>query len=57
MCAPIEPGPGANAGGQELATVTDDRIINELRMRDWQAAHWLDEDPSLHTVLAWIQSQ
>lgn len=41
---------------QELATITDERIFNELRTKDWQAAHWLQEDPSLQNVLSWIRS-
>lgn len=41
---------------QELATITDERIVNELRTKDWQAGHWLQEDPPLQTVLNWIRS-
>lgn len=41
---------------QELASITDESIFNELRTKDWQAAHWLQEDPPLQTVLSWIRS-
>ena len=42
---------------QELATITDDRIVNELRQKDWSAGHYLAEDPSLATLQSWIRSQ
>lgn len=41
---------------QELATITDERIVNELRTKDLEAGHWLQEDPPLQTVLNWIRS-
>ncbi|MCJ1287848.1 hypothetical protein MMC26_007200 [Xylographa opegraphella] len=41
----------------ELATITDDRIVNELRQKDWSAGHYLAEDPSLATLQSWIRSQ
>ncbi|MCJ1351665.1 MAG: hypothetical protein MMC33_001649 [Icmadophila ericetorum] len=39
----------------ELAGITNERIVNDLMMKDWQKGHWLDEDPSLQTLLNWIQ--
>ncbi|MCJ1227699.1 hypothetical protein MMC12_004355 [Toensbergia leucococca] len=41
----------------EISTITDERVVNELRMADWQARHWLQEDPSLQAMLHWICSQ
>jgi len=41
---------------KELGTITDERVINDLRNADYQAGHWLQEDPSLHTLLNWIRS-
>ncbi|MCJ1265731.1 hypothetical protein MMC22_005611 [Lobaria immixta] len=45
-----------NALRAELATISDERIVSDLRTKDWQAAHWLQEDPPLASLLAWIRS-
>ncbi|KAL2222908.1 hypothetical protein M432DRAFT_635544 [Thermoascus aurantiacus ATCC 26904] len=42
---------------EELANVTDQYVVSDLRAADVRAGHWLDEDPSLSTILDWIQSQ
>jgi len=41
---------------KELNTITDERVVSDLRTADYQAGHWLQEDPPLHTVLSWIRS-
>ncbi|KAK3173591.1 hypothetical protein OEA41_006923 [Lepraria neglecta] len=41
----------------DLATITDSRIVNGFRSIDQQAGYWLNEDPSLQTILSWIRSQ
>ncbi|MCJ1470823.1 hypothetical protein MMC07_009470 [Pseudocyphellaria aurata] len=45
-----------NALRAELAAITNERIVNDLRTKDWQAGHWLQEDPSLQAILAWINA-
>ncbi|KAI4187557.1 MAG: hypothetical protein L6R41_002745 [Letrouitia leprolyta] len=40
----------------ELATITDARIINEFRQADAQARYWLQDDPPRNTILEWIRS-
>ncbi|MCJ1362164.1 hypothetical protein MMC16_001266 [Acarospora aff. strigata] len=40
----------------ELSTITDERVIYDLRNIDYQAGHWLQEDPPLYTMLSWISS-
>ncbi|KAE8382620.1 hypothetical protein BDV26DRAFT_305660 [Aspergillus bertholletiae] len=41
---------------QELAQVTDQHVVADLRAADMRAGHWLDDDPSLSVMLSWIQS-
>ncbi|PGH18914.1 hypothetical protein AJ80_04333 [Polytolypa hystricis UAMH7299] len=41
----------------ELSQITDDHIMNDLRSADVRAGHWLNEDPSLSTILNWIRTQ
>ncbi|MCJ1254044.1 hypothetical protein MMC24_001858 [Lignoscripta atroalba] len=41
----------------ELNAITNERVVDDLRLKDWQAGHWLDEDPPLPTILNWIRSQ
>jgi len=41
---------------QELAAITNERIVNGFRMADQQAGYWLQDDPSLSTLLSWIRS-
>ncbi|KAL1964062.1 hypothetical protein VTN77DRAFT_7480 [Rasamsonia byssochlamydoides] len=41
----------------ELASITDQFVVSDLRAADARAGHWLDEDPTLDVVLNWIRSQ
>ncbi|MCJ1376485.1 hypothetical protein MMC20_007728 [Loxospora ochrophaea] len=41
----------------ELTGVTNERVFNDLYQVDRQARHWLQDDPSLQTILNWIRSQ
>ncbi|KAL2002719.1 hypothetical protein VTN02DRAFT_6102 [Thermoascus thermophilus] len=41
---------------EELANVTDQYVVSDLRAADVRAGHWLDEDPSLSTILSYIRS-
>lgn len=41
---------------KELSTITDERVVDDLRAADYQAGHWLQEDPPLYTILDWIRS-
>lgn len=43
-------------GVQELAQITDQYVMSDLRTADLRAGHWLDDDPSLATILRWIQT-
>ncbi|RJE17685.1 hypothetical protein PHISCL_09980, partial [Aspergillus sclerotialis] len=36
---------------QELAQVTDQHVLSDLRAADMRAGHWLDEEPSLDAIL------
>ncbi|KAE8335908.1 hypothetical protein BDV24DRAFT_155592 [Aspergillus arachidicola] len=40
---------------QELAQVTDEYVVADLRAADIRAGHWLDDDPSLQEIRSWIQ--
>ncbi|KAJ5174402.1 uncharacterized protein N7482_000279 [Penicillium canariense] len=42
---------------QELARVTDQHVVADLRAADLRAGHWLDDDPSLDTMRRWIQGR
>lgn len=42
---------------QELARVTDEHVVADLRAADLRAGHWLDEDPSLNTMRRWMQGR
>lgn len=42
---------------QELARVTDDHVVTDLRAADLRSGYWLDDDPSLHTMRRWIQGR
>lgn len=42
---------------QELAGVTDQHVVADLRSADLRAGHWLDDDPSLDTIRRWIQGR
>ncbi|OGM42150.1 hypothetical protein ABOM_009183 [Aspergillus bombycis] len=41
---------------QELAQVTDEYVVADLRAADMRAGHWLNDDPSLSVMRNWIQS-
>lgn len=41
----------------DLARVTDQHVVADLRAADLRAGHWLDDDPSLDTMLRWIQGR
>ncbi|KAI9041239.1 uncharacterized protein KD926_007193 [Aspergillus affinis] len=41
---------------QELAQVTNQHVVADLRAADVRAGHWLDDDPSLEMILNWIRS-
>lgn len=44
-------------GRQELAGITDDRILSNLRTTDQQSGKWIGEDPSLNQIRQWIASR
>ncbi|KAL9098354.1 MAG: hypothetical protein Q9163_005976 [Psora crenata] len=39
---------------QEMNNITDQRIVSAFRAKDAQAGYWLDDDPALPVILAWI---
>lgn len=42
---------------QELTNITDESVVNDLRDADRRKNYWLDEDPALERMLAWIRRQ
>lgn len=40
---------------QELARVTDQHVVANLRAADMREGYWLDDDPSLECIRRWIQ--
>lgn len=42
---------------QELSNITDESVVNDLRDADRRKNYWLDEDPTLERMLAWIRRQ
>ncbi|KAK5958117.1 hypothetical protein OHC33_001307 [Knufia fluminis] len=42
---------------QELSNITDESVINDLRTADARKSYWIDEDPTLERMLAWIRRQ
>ncbi|PYH40439.1 uncharacterized protein BP01DRAFT_387358 [Aspergillus saccharolyticus JOP 1030-1] len=46
----------SNTFHAELAQVTEQYVVADLRAADTRAGHWLNEDPSLSTILQWIRS-
>lgn len=42
---------------QELSNITDESVVNDLRVADRRKNYWLDEDPSLERMLGWIRRQ
>jgi hypothetical protein len=39
---------------QDLARITDNYVVSDLRAADVRAGHWLDDDPSLEAIRRWI---
>ncbi|KAE8372477.1 hypothetical protein BDV26DRAFT_285935 [Aspergillus bertholletiae] len=39
---------------QEMAQVTDQYVVDDLRAADTRAGYWLEEDPTLPDILGWI---
>lgn len=39
---------------QDLARITDQYAVSDLRAADTRAGHWLDDDPSLEAIRRWI---
>ncbi|PYI10162.1 hypothetical protein BO78DRAFT_234010 [Aspergillus sclerotiicarbonarius CBS 121057] len=46
----------SNTFRQELAQVTDQYVVADLRAADTRSGHWLAEDPALPVILNWIRS-
>lgn len=42
---------------QELNRITDQHVVNDLRQADRRKRYWIDEDPTLERMLAWIRMQ
>ncbi|KAJ5239753.1 hypothetical protein N7468_004372 [Penicillium chermesinum] len=42
---------------QELARITDQHVVADLRNADLRAGHWVDDDPSLDVLRRWIQGR
>jgi hypothetical protein len=42
---------------QELQRITDEMVVTDLRTADRRKGYWLDEDPALDRMLAWIRMQ
>lgn len=42
---------------QELGNITDESVVSDLRSADARKNYWLNEDPSLERMLAWIRRQ
>lgn len=41
---------------QEIASITDARVYNDLRIEDSQRGYWLAEDAPLAAIQSWIYS-
>ncbi|KAI9699694.1 MAG: hypothetical protein M1836_002728 [Candelina mexicana] len=41
----------------ELAAITDERVLTNLANADYHAGRWIQEDPSLQSILMWLRSQ
>ncbi|KAJ5793626.1 hypothetical protein N7457_000225 [Penicillium paradoxum] len=39
---------------QDLARITDQHVVADLRAADMRAGHWVDDDPSLEAIRRWI---
>lgn len=42
---------------QEIAGITDQHVVNDLRAADERKGYWTAEDPTLERMLAWLRSQ
>lgn len=42
---------------QELARITDQHVVADLRAADLRAGHWLDDDPSLEAMRRYMQGR
>ncbi|KAK5312052.1 hypothetical protein LTR70_008405 [Exophiala xenobiotica] len=42
---------------KELSNITDESVVNDLRDADRRKNYWVDEDPTLERMLAWIRRQ
>lgn len=42
---------------QELSTITDSKVLGDLKLADEQQGRWIDEDPDLPTMLRFIASK
>ncbi|BDD56977.1 hypothetical protein MPDQ_002869 [Monascus purpureus] len=41
---------------EELAQITDQHVLADLRAADMRAGYWVNEDPSLNSIIRWIRS-
>jgi hypothetical protein len=39
---------------EDLARITDQHVLADLRAADLRAGHWVEDDPSLEAIQAWI---
>ncbi|KAJ5135191.1 uncharacterized protein N7515_004469 [Penicillium bovifimosum] len=39
---------------EELSRITDQHVLADLRAADLRAGHWVEDDPSLEAIRAWI---
>ncbi|KAL3493784.1 hypothetical protein BJX62DRAFT_66377 [Aspergillus germanicus] len=46
-----------NAFRQELAQISNQHVVADLRAADVRAGHWLADDPALDAILSWIRSR
>jgi hypothetical protein len=42
---------------QELAQISNQHVVADLRAADIRAGHWLADDPALDAILSWIRSR
>lgn len=42
---------------QEITQITDEHVFGDLRGADRRKNYWLNDDPSLERILAWIRTQ
>ncbi|KAL5002414.1 hypothetical protein BDV10DRAFT_181621 [Aspergillus recurvatus] len=46
----------SNTLREELAQISNQHVVADLRAADVRAGHWLAEDPTLDAILSWIRS-